>query len=135
MTRKCEKNQCKKQLAASLFSRLSLCSEVGNALPFYSSGLRYMARLRSGRINSRGLCGKARSDTAGKAAPGLIRDGHKSTAENGVIIVLEQQNIERVSVGRNTSFHQEQRENVSLKSLLFHPRSCALSQQVSKLAF
>lgn len=76
--------------------------------------------LRPGRINSCGLCGNARSDTAGKAVPGLIRNGHKSMAEGGVIIVLEKQNTERVSVGSNISFHQEQQEDASLKSLLFH---------------
>lgn len=54
--------------------------------------------LRSGRISSCVLCGSAKSDTAGKETPGLIRDKHRSTAEGGVIIVLEQQNTERESL-------------------------------------
>lgn len=49
--------------------------------------------------------------------------GHKSTAEGGIIIVFEQQNTGRVSVGSNTSFHQEQQKEASLQSLLFHSQS------------
>lgn len=90
--------------------------------------------LRSGWSNSCGfLCGNARSDTAEKAAPGLRQA--QSTAEGGAIIVFEQQNTGRVSVGSNTSFHQEQQKEASLLPLLSHSQSCAGEQQVSKVVF